>query len=80
MDVGCWYGGLGDLSGGIFHSESRAVSADGSVIVGFGSSGSGTEAFRFTSGSGMLGLGDLSGGSFNSIAYGVSCRWQHHCW
>jgi hypothetical protein len=31
------------------------MSADGSVIVGFGHSGLGTEAFRWTEGSGLIG-------------------------
>ena len=40
------------------------VSADGSVVVGQSSSASGIEAFRWTSGGGMVGLGDLPGGIF----------------
>jgi probable HAF family extracellular repeat protein len=63
---------LGDLAGGSFQSQAIGVSADGSVVVGFGNSDSGQEAFRWTSGGGMVGLGDLPGGSFGSIAYGVS--------
>ena len=42
------------------------------MVVGRGASASGSEAFRWTSGGGMVGLGDLSGGSFNSFAYDVS--------
>jgi len=41
-------------------------------VVGGGTSDSGSEAFRWTSGGGMVGLGDLPGGSFSSSAYGVS--------
>ena len=63
--------GLGDLPGGVFESFGFAVSADGSTIVGRGSSNSGTEAFRWTS-AGMVGLGDLQGGTFHSQAKGVS--------
>ena len=63
--------GLGDLAGGGF-SQAFGVSADGSAVVGLGSSASGFEAFRWTSGGGMVGLGDLAGGSFFSIANGVS--------
>jgi probable HAF family extracellular repeat protein len=37
-----------------------------------GSSASGTEAFRWTSDSGMVGLGDLTGGDFSSQAHAVS--------
>jgi probable HAF family extracellular repeat protein len=64
--------GLGDLPGGSFNSRAYGVSADGSVIVGYGNSASGSEAFRWTSGGGMVGLGDLPGGSFGSRANGVS--------
>ena len=62
---------LGDLSGGNFFSEAFGVSGDGSVVVGRSIS-SDQEAFRWTSGGGMVGLGDLSGGSFLSEANGVS--------
>ena len=64
--------GLGDLPGGNFYSRARGGSADGSVVVGFSASASGTEAFRWTQGSGMVGLGDLPGGGLYSGAYGVS--------
>lgn len=63
---------LGDLPDGIFSSTAHGVSADGSVIVGPGSSASGMEAFRWTEETGMIGLGDLPGGNFTSNAYGVS--------
>ena len=54
-----------------------AVTADGSVVVGFGTSAAGPEAFRFeTGGDGeggaMVGLGDLPGGDFYSKAFAVS--------
>jgi probable HAF family extracellular repeat protein len=64
--------GLGDLTGGSFSSDAFGVSADGSVVVGGSTSASGLEAFRWTSGGGMVGLGDLAGGSFFSRANGVS--------
>jgi probable HAF family extracellular repeat protein len=69
--------GLGDLSGGQFRSGANAVSADGFVIVGLGTTGSGPsdnvlEAFRWTASGGMQGLGDLSGGNFESQAFGAS--------
>ncbi len=51
--------GLGDLPGGSFSSIAYGISEDGSTVVGQGRSGSGNEAFRWTSGMGMLGLGDL---------------------
>ena len=41
--------GLGDLDGGFFGSKAYGISADGSVVVGQGSSSSGGEAFRWTS-------------------------------
>ncbi|MEO6436245.1 MAG: hypothetical protein ABIP55_10875 [Tepidisphaeraceae bacterium] len=48
------------------------VSDDGSTIVGFSSSSSGSEAYRWTSSGGMQGLGDLSGGIFQSGAYDIT--------
>ncbi len=39
--------GLGDLTGGDFFSYATATSADGSVVVGWGSTTSGKEAFRW---------------------------------
>jgi probable HAF family extracellular repeat protein len=64
--------GLGDLPGGTFSSYATAVSADGSVVVGLGSSTPGGQAFRWTQTGGMIGLGDLPGGNFHSVANGVS--------
>jgi probable HAF family extracellular repeat protein len=64
--------GLGDLAGGSFISDANAVNADGSVVVGVGSTSNGTEAFRWTEGSGMVGLGNLDGGVFDSVATGVN--------
>lgn len=49
--------GLGDFTGGSFYSAAYDVSANGSVIVGTGSSASGQEAFRWTESGGMVGLG-----------------------
>jgi len=66
---------LGDLPGGVFASGARAISGDGSTIVGGGSGVSGYEAFRCVgcmSPGGMVGLGDLPGGSFGSGAISVS--------
>lgn len=64
--------GLGDLPGGSFFSGARAISADGSTVVGGGRSDAGAEAFVWTAVGGMVGLGDLPGGAFDSTAYGVS--------
>lgn len=65
---------LGDLPGGAPNrgGEARAVSADGSVVVGGSQSAAGyPEAFRWTRETGIVGLGYLPGG-FSSIANGVS--------
>ncbi|MFN9671471.1 MAG: hypothetical protein ACK552_02380, partial [Microcystis sp.] len=64
--------GLGDLPGGSFSSEAYGVSANGSVVVGYSSSSAGSQAFRWTQGTGMVGLGDLLGGGFFSRSRGVS--------
>ncbi len=64
--------GLDDLAGGEFGSQALDISQDGSAIVGYGTSASGREAFRWTSLGGMVGLGDLPGGSFHSEAAGAS--------
>lgn len=63
---------LGDLSGGTFLSVANAISADGKVVVGYSASGSGSQAFRWTSTNGMVALGDLPGGAFSSFAQAVS--------
>lgn len=59
--------GLGDFPGGEFGSQAYGVSADGSVVVGFGAPAAPSffEAFRWTSAGGMVGLGDLPGGRSN---------------
>lgn len=62
---------LGQLPGG-YGSQALGISADGSVVVGQGTSASGDEAFRWTQAGGMVGLGDLTGGSFRSSARAVS--------
>ncbi len=64
--------GLGDLAGGGFSRVARDVSADGLVVVGGSFSTPGLQAFRWTSGGGMVGLGDLAGGGFNSFANRIS--------
>ncbi len=63
---------LGDLPGGGTQSGAAAVSADGLVVVGVGTSESGREAFRWTQSSRMIGLGDLPGGTFNSMTTAIS--------
>lgn len=63
---------IGDLPGGVVGSRALAVSANGSVIVGYGRPGGGDfEAFRWEDGI-MTGLGDVQGGIPNSRAAAVS--------
>ncbi len=62
-----WFTPLGDFPGGNFDSRGGGVSNDG-VVTGSGRTAEGVEAFRWTSGGGMIGLGELasdegSGGS-----------------
>jgi probable HAF family extracellular repeat protein len=68
--------GLGHLPGG-FDSTGKAVSDDGSVVVGdeqvpVGGARVRSEAFRWTEEDGMVGLGRLPGGSNTSQAFDVS--------
>lgn len=63
--------GISDLPGGVFYSEAKGVSGNGSVVVGRGSSYSGAQAIRWTPSAGMGGLGYLPGGSY-SVANGIS--------
>lgn len=62
---------LGDLPGGDYRSRVTNVSADGAVVVGFGTTANGLTAFRWTKESGMVSLRTLPGTN-NSIAFGVS--------
>lgn len=64
--------GLGSLPGVSSGGRAMGISADGSVVVGYGEGALGREAFRWTAADGMLGLGDLPGGAYWSEAYGVS--------
>ncbi len=48
--------GLGDLAGGDFYSSAYGVSADGSVVVGTGTSATGIEAFIWDGVNGMRNL------------------------
>jgi YD repeat-containing protein/probable HAF family extracellular repeat protein len=77
-----FFQGLGDLSGGDLPEDdfrsavfNDCLSDDGSVVVGYSISDSGTdEAFRWTSGGGMVGLGNLRENPSGSRAYGVSAN------
>jgi uncharacterized membrane protein len=51
--------GLGDLEGGSFFSSAKGVSGDGSVVVGQGSSASGSEAFIWDSTNGTQSISDI---------------------
>ena len=53
--------GLGDLPGGSFYIRSQAngVSADGSIIVGYGTSANGVEAFVWDATNGMRSVQDV---------------------
>jgi probable HAF family extracellular repeat protein len=57
---------LGDLPGGDFSSTGYDVSSDGRVVVGQGSSASGSQAFVWDLATGMVGIGS------ESIASGIS--------
>jgi len=59
---------LGDLVGGGESSGALAVSADGDLVVGWGTSQEGNEAARWKSGAPAEALGDLPGGPLHSGA------------
>ncbi|MEO1718344.1 MAG: GC-type dockerin domain-anchored protein [Planctomycetota bacterium] len=66
---------VGDLPGGGVGTVPRAISADGSVVVGdvdTGGFGIGLEGFRWTRDTGIVGIGDLPGGPDFTRAFGVS--------
>jgi autotransporter-associated beta strand protein/probable HAF family extracellular repeat protein len=65
---------LGDLPGGATESEAKRISADGTTIVGWGTSANGVEAFRIVGSGAMTGLGDLPGGKYFSEASAVSAN------
>lgn len=66
--------GAGDLPGGAGNPFAAAtgVSADGSVVVGWGEQNLGIEAFVWDAAGGLRGIGELAGGLFESQATGVS--------
>jgi probable HAF family extracellular repeat protein len=64
--------GIGDLPGGSFNSIANGISADGTIVVGQGVTDLGSEAFRWTSGDGLVSLGDLPGGDVLTFATGIS--------
>ncbi len=64
---------LGTLPGGNFGSDANGITPDGNVVVGYSSSPTGPQAFRWTSATGMMGLGHLGPGDhFADAAHGIS--------
>jgi probable HAF family extracellular repeat protein len=71
--------GLGDLPGGDVESQAFAVSADGSVVAGRSHSeltDNNPEAFRWTSGTGLVALGGFAGGPEASCVNDMSADGQ----
>jgi probable HAF family extracellular repeat protein len=54
------------------YAYASAISADGQVVAGYGSSSAGTRAFRWTAGGGIESLGVLAGFSVRSSSQGLS--------
>jgi probable HAF family extracellular repeat protein len=71
-DLTTGFQGLGDLAGGQFSSAAFGTSADGSVVVGYGTTSNGDEAFRWTSATGMISLANVPGGDLDNIATAIS--------
>jgi len=68
--------GLGNVSGGAYDSEARAVSADGSAVVGSSGSPAGQRAFIWTVSGGMTAL-DVPSGQLWTWANDVSADGQY---
>ena len=69
--VGAPIQGLGAFDN--WASDAFAITTDGSVLVGNSSSPTGTQAFRWTSATGLVGLGNLAPNvNSHDAAYGVS--------
>lgn len=65
--------GLGDLPGGQYNSSSTAISPDGSIVVGVGSTSQSSEwSFRWTRSTGMMPLEVVPGSWDHTAAYAVS--------
>ena len=63
--------GIGDLPGGAISSDIRALSKDGTTVVGLSNVADGFEAIRWKNGV-LQGLGDFEGGALGSVALSVS--------
>lgn len=68
---GATFAPLGGLDGNVSFTP-RAISGDGSTVVGTGPSTPGQQAIRWDETNGTQGLGDLPGGAFLSSANAVS--------
>jgi probable HAF family extracellular repeat protein len=66
--LGATFQRLGDFSGGNFGSMALGVSADGSVVVGSGTTAAGQQAFRWSLTTGMVSLGNLPDGSLRQTS------------
>ncbi|MCB9852293.1 MAG: PEP-CTERM sorting domain-containing protein [Phycisphaerales bacterium] len=66
--------GLGDLPGGNFESYAIDISADGTVVVGTGTTANGRRAFRWTAAGGMEELSGAPVGATQSFANAVSAN------
>ena len=64
--------GLGDLPGGVFHSQAYGMSADGRVVVGQSSGNTGREACRWVLPGGPQSLGPVTVGPVGAVADSVS--------
>ena len=64
--------GLGDLPGGAFASYGYEISADGTTIVGAGTSDVGQETFRWRAETGMVNVGHLPGPIIASVPGNLS--------
>jgi uncharacterized membrane protein len=68
--------GLGDFPGRNFESFATGVSADGSVIVGYGTIDAGFMGFRWTAATGLVPLGSAPAENGYSAAWDVSADGQ----
>jgi uncharacterized membrane protein len=64
--------GLGDLPGGVFHSQAYGISADGRVVVGQSSGFTGREACRWVLPGGPESLGPVTVGPVGAVADAAS--------
>ncbi len=63
---------LGDLDGGINYAGFNALSDDGAIMVGFGTSADGIEALRWTRDAGLVVLGHVAPLAPQSMAMSIS--------